>query len=76
MFILESTVGLQITKISDIVNTIIPFFEKYPIIGVKNLDFIDFKSAAFIIKNKEHLTSDGFNKILEIKSKMNQNRSW
>ena len=73
---METTVGLQITKISDIVNTIIPFFEKYPIIGVKNLDFTYFKKAAIIIKNKEHLTPDGLNKILEIKSKMNRNRSW
>lgn len=76
IYVLETTVGLQITKISDIVNTIIPFFEKYPIIGVKNLDFTDFKKAAIIIKNKEHLTPDGLNKILEIKSKMNRNRSW
>jgi hypothetical protein len=75
-YVLETTVGLQITKISDIVNTIVPFFEKYPIVGVKNLDFADFKKAAVIIKNKEHLTPDGLNKILEIKSKMNKNRPW
>jgi LAGLIDADG endonuclease len=51
---------------------IIPFFEKYLILGNKSLDFEDFKKVANIIKNKEHLTSDGFNNILNIKSGMNR----
>ena len=70
----ENFVALQVTKISDIVNTIIPFFEKYPIVGVKSLDFADFKKVAFIIQSKEHLTPEGLNQIFEIKSNMNQNR--
>ena len=74
IYILESSVGLQITKISDIVNILIPFFEKYPIAGFKSLDFSDFKKLAIMIKNKEHLTEEGFKKILKIKSSMNQNR--
>jgi LAGLIDADG endonuclease len=81
--IVESSVGLQITKISDIVNILIPFFERYPIAGFKSLDFSDFKKMAFMIKNKEHFsclcgtsigTEEGFKKILKIKSSMNQNR--
>jgi len=76
IYILEKSVNLQITKISDIVNNIIPFFEKYPIVGIKSLDFSDFKIAAEIVKTKEHLTSEGFKKILKIKSNMNKNRSW
>jgi len=36
----------------------------------------DFRKAADIIKNKEHLNSEGFNEILKIKSGMNQNRQW
>jgi len=67
-------VGLQITKISDIVDTIIPFFEKYPILGIKDLDFTDFKKVAYLVKTKKHLTSGGFNEILKIKSQMNRNR--
>lgn len=76
IFILEKSVGLQITKISDINNIIIPFFEKYPIEGIKSLDFYDFKKAALIVKNKEHLISEGFNNILKLKLSMNKNRSW
>jgi len=71
------SVNLQITKFSDIVNVIIPFFNLYPIAGTKSLDFKDFKKVCDIIKTKEHLTSPNvFNQILKIKSGMNQNRKW
>jgi len=42
---LEKSVNLQITKFSDIVNVIIPFFNLYPIAGTKSLDFKDFKKS-------------------------------
>jgi NADH:ubiquinone oxidoreductase subunit K len=58
-----------VTKIDDIVNNIIPFFEKHKIIGSKHSNFLDFKSAALIIKNKDHLKQDGIgmNKLLLLK---------
>lgn len=58
-----------VTKIDDIVNHIIPFFDNYKIRGSKHSNFLDFKSAALIIKNKEHLKQDGIglNKILLLK---------
>ena len=72
----ESTVSLHISKFSDIINIIIPFFEQYPIIGQKNLDFLDFKIVSELVKTKSHLTSEGFKKIEEINSQMNQRRPW
>jgi len=71
----KNTVTLHITKFSVIENIIIPFFEKYPISGIKNLDFVDFKKVSEIIKNKFHLTLEGFKKIKDINSQMNQRRS-
>lgn len=73
-YISEKSVSLQFTKFSDIINIIIPFFEKYQILGIKRLDFEDFKKVAEIVKNNQHLTLEGFNKILKIKSTMNKNR--
>lgn len=35
----KNSANLQITKYSDIVNIIIPFFNSYPILGMKSLDF-------------------------------------
>ena len=50
-------------------NHIIPFFDKYNIRGSKNSDFLHFKSAALIIKNKEYLNKEGMNKVLQLKNK-------
>jgi len=55
---------------------IIPFFSKYKIQEVKQLDFIDFCKAAEIIKAKAHLTERGLVllKIIKIKASMNKGR--
>ena len=50
------------------------FFEKYPVLGVKHLDFEVFKKVSLLIKNKAHLTKDGLRDISLIKSGMNRNR--
>ena len=59
-----------VTKIDHIVEQIIPYFEKYPIVGSKHFNYLNFKSAAYIIKCKEHLNSDrkGLEQILVLKS--------
>ena len=72
----DNTVSLAITKNSELIEIIIPFFEKYPIQGVKSLDFSDFKKVAMMIGAKEHLTIEGLNRILEIKLNMNKHREW
>lgn len=56
-----------VTKIDHIANNIIPFFDKHSIKGSKYPDFLNFKSAALIIKNKEHLKEEGLNQILQLK---------
>ena len=68
----DKSVSFQITNINDIINVIIPFFIEYPIRGKKSLDFMEFNKVVVMIKNKEHLTKEGFDEILNIKSNMNQ----
>nr|YP_010714096.1 LAGLIDADG homing endonuclease [Fuscoporia gilva]WDD39659.1 LAGLIDADG homing endonuclease [Fuscoporia gilva] len=70
----NNTVSLAITKTSELIEVLIPFFENYPIQGLKSLDFADFKKVAIMISAKEHLTIEGLNKILEIKSNKNKHR--
>lgn len=65
----KDSVRFEVVNFSEIVNIIIPFFCKYHIEGKKSLDFTDFKEVADIIQSKAHLTSEGLNKILEIKVK-------
>jgi len=72
----SKVINFQITKFSDIVNIIIPFFDKYPIQGQKALDFEDFKKVVEIMKTNDHLTVKGYEKIVKIKEGMNRNRLW
>ena len=61
----------SVSKIDDLINIIIPHFSNYPLITQKAADFLLFKKVVYLIKNKEHLTNEGFKKITEIKSFMN-----
>ena len=67
-----NSIRLEVVKFSDLSGKIIPFFEKYSIQGKKASDFIKFKQAAEIISKKDHLTSQGLNKILDIKARINK----
>nr|ATI20305.1 LAGLIDADG endonuclease [Juglanconis sp.] len=60
----------------DILDKIIPFFDKYPLIGQKKLDSADFYKVAMMAsaKNKLHLTPKGWNELETIKAGMNRNR--
>jgi len=68
----DNSISFQVTNTKDITNVIIPFFMKYPIKGCKSLDFMEFNKVVRIINNNKHLTKEGFNEILNIKSNMNQ----
>ncbi|XWW92072.1 LAGLIDADG endonuclease (mitochondrion) [Cordyceps javanica] len=70
----QSAVYFVVVKFQDIFDKIIPLFDKYPIRGVKALDYADFKKVINIMLNKEHLTEQGLYKIQSIKSNMNLSR--
>jgi len=63
-----------VTKIEDLTEKVLPFFEKYNIIGEKSKDFEDFKQVAELIKNKAHLTIEGLEEIKKFKMGMNKGR--
>jgi hypothetical protein len=65
-----------VTDINNIVDIIIPFFNKYSVKGSKNLDYLDFCKIAYLIKDKAHLTENGLNQIKELASGMNLKREW
>nr|YP_009261990.1 LAGLIDADG endonuclease [Chrysoporthe austroafricana]AMX22065.1 LAGLIDADG endonuclease [Chrysoporthe austroafricana] len=64
----------RVRSIVDIKKKIIPFFDKYPIQGVKSLAYVDFCRAAYLIDKKSHLTTDGIDELLEIKREINKIR--
>lgn len=66
---------VRVSKFQDINNIIIPVFAKHCIKGAKLADYVDFCKAAVLIKNKTHLTQEGLDKIIELKSGMNRGRN-
>lgn len=70
----DDIIDVHVTKISEIVENIIPFFEKYPVIGVKRDNFKDFVKVAGLIQEKAHLTKEGLEEIRKIQQGMNSYR--
>ncbi len=63
-----------VQRLSNIMDIIIPFFDKYPLVGVKIKDFEDFKRVAKLMNSKGHLTKEGLEAIRKIKQGMNTMR--
>ena len=66
----------QLSSYKDIDRVLIPFLEEYPLLTSKYLNYLDFKRAIEMLKNGEHLTREGIEKLKEMASKMNTNRSF
>ena len=64
----------SIRKLQDI-SILIDHFDKYPLKTKKFADYLLFKSAYEIIKEKEHLTLEGLHKLLSVKAAMNKGLS-
>lgn len=63
-----------VSVFSDIYEKILPTFSEYPLIGTKKEDYLDFLKVVELIKSKDHLTREGFDKIKMIRSNMNSRR--
>jgi len=68
----EDRVQLLVETPRDLTNVIIPHFDNFPLITQKFADFKLFKQVVEIIKRKEHLTTDGVQKIVNIRASMNR----
>lgn len=63
-----------VTRTDHLADNIIPFFNKHPVVGLKYSNYLYFKSALDILKNKEHLNTDGkgLERILQLKSSISK----
>lgn len=67
-------VTFVVYKFSNILEKIIPFFQSYPLQGIKSQDYKDFCKIAKIMEDKSHLTPEGLKMIKSLKSGMNKGR--
>ena len=61
---------LQVSSFKD-QSKLIEYFDKYPLVTQKLADYLLFRQAFELIKNKEHLTVEGLNKLVGIKASIN-----
>ena len=52
-------IDYTVVKYEDLVLKIIPFFDKYKIVGVKLQEYLVFKKVADLMRTKDHLTTLG-----------------
>ena len=69
-----STITIVVGNYSDIIKKIIPLFDKYPILGNKQLDYLDWKEIIRLKNEGAHKTEQGKQKMIEFKLGMNKGR--
>jgi hypothetical protein len=71
----DNGVMYRVNKLDDILNVIIPHFDKYSLITQKQSDYKTFKNIVELICKGEHLNKNGVTKILNLKVLLNKGLS-
>ncbi|KHD09272.2 hypothetical protein PN36_07515 [Candidatus Thiomargarita nelsonii] len=72
----DRTLVFVVRNRNDLLQKIIPFFDKYPLYTEKKNDFIRFKQIVKMMDRGDHLSIDGFSEIVELAYSMNANGSY
>jgi len=67
----DKTMKFEVRSISNLVNSVIPHFERYPLRSSKQRDFEFFARVCQLVRAGGHLTPDGFHKVVELATQMN-----
>lgn len=62
----------RVRNLKNLVEIIVPFFERHPLKSQKNVEFRKFAKVIRMMGKGEHLKPEGFQKILKIASEMNR----
>jgi len=71
----KDSIQYRVTSLQELINVIIPHFDKYPLITQKGADFILFKKVLDLMNRGDHLTIEGLQQIINIKASMNKGLS-
>jgi hypothetical protein len=64
----------EVSRIDDLIEVIIPYFDQNPLLNIKKIDFEYFKIICYKLLKGEGKTTDGIKRILTIRDKMNGGR--
>jgi len=62
----------RVRSLRNLIELIIPFFDKYPLKSKKSLEFIRFRKVVMMMQEEKHLSKEGFAEIAKIASEMNR----
>ncbi len=64
----------RVRNLKNLSEAIIPFFDKYPLKSKKSLEYMKFRKVVQMMQKGEHLTREGFSRIVKIASEMNRSK--
>lgn len=67
----DRTLKFEIRRLDDLIEKVIPHFEKYPLLSAKQKDFLLFRKICFLMKKEEHKIMQGLERITAIAFQMN-----
>lgn len=67
----KNSARYTVVNFNDIINIIVPHFNKYPLQSAKKIDYKLWKECVNIMSDKKHLTQKGLEQIIKNKSAMN-----
>ena len=67
----DKTLKYEVRSLEDLINKIIPHFEKYPLLSLKQKDFEFFRQSCFLMQSNLHRNKNGLKKIMNLAFKMN-----
>ena len=67
----DKTVKFEIRDHKDVMEKVLPHFDRFPLLSAKQKDFELFKTICTMIDRKLHLNKDGFAEILQLAYRMN-----
>lgn len=67
----DDTYKYKVSSIEELINFVIPHFQKYPLLTQKRVDFELFVKITQIINLKEHLTLKGLQELVNLKASLN-----
>jgi hypothetical protein len=71
----DGVVYYEVTNVASLKEKIIPFFTRFNFLsGKKKINFAIFKKIVEIMSSGEHLNSDGFKQILELRETLNEGK--
>ena len=67
----DNTLKYEVRSLSDLVEHVLPHFEAYPLLSAKRREYERFAEICRSMYLGEHLTPDGFTKIVQLAFEMN-----